>query len=108
MAFVQCAGSRDEDHLPYCSGVCCLASLKQATYVRDQYSESTAHIFYIDVRAQGKFEDFIDYNKVENYRNFGGIRIEDNVLVHDAGKRVLGKPIAKTIEEVEALSSQIL
>jgi Xaa-Pro aminopeptidase len=59
-------------------------------------------------KTQGKFEDFIDYNKVENYRNFGGIRIEDNVLVHDAGKRVLGEPIAKTVEEVEALSSQIL
>ena len=59
-------------------------------------------------QSQGKFEDFIDYKKVENYRDFGGIRIEDNVLVHDDGRRVLGKPIAKTVEEVEALSSQIL
>ena len=59
-------------------------------------------------QAQGKFENFIDYQKIENYRNFGGIRIEDNVFVHDEGQRVLGKPIAKTVEEVEALSSQIL
>ena len=59
-------------------------------------------------KAQGKFENFIDYKKIENYRDFGGIRIEDNVLVHDDGQRVLGKPIAKTVEEVEALSSQIL
>ncbi len=59
-------------------------------------------------QAQGKFENFIDYKKIENYRDFGGIRIEDNVLVHDDGQRVLGKPIAKTVEEVEALSSQIL
>jgi Xaa-Pro aminopeptidase len=59
-------------------------------------------------KAQGKFENFIDYKKIENYRNFGGIRIEDNVLIHDEGQRVLGKPIAKTIEEVEALASQIL
>jgi Xaa-Pro aminopeptidase len=59
-------------------------------------------------KTQGKFEDFIDYNKVEKYRDLGGIRIEDNVLVHDAGQRVLGKPIAKTVEEVEAISSQIL
>jgi Xaa-Pro aminopeptidase len=56
-------------------------------------------------RSQGNFENFIDYNTVENYRDFGGIRIEDNVLVHDEGRRVLGKPIAKTIEAVEALSS---
>ena len=59
-------------------------------------------------KAQGKFENFIDYKKIENYRDFGGVRIEDNVLVHDDGQRVLGKPIAKTVEEVEALSSQIL
>ena len=59
-------------------------------------------------KAQGKFTNFIDYQKIENFRDFGGIRIEDNVLVHDDGQRVLGKPIAKTVEEVEALSSQIL
>jgi Xaa-Pro aminopeptidase len=59
-------------------------------------------------KAQGKFENFIDYQKIENYRDFGGIRIEDNVLVHDDGRRVLGKPIAKTVDEVKALSSQIL
>ena len=65
--FAQCAGSRDENHLPYCSGVCCLASLKQATYVRDQYPESKVTIFYIDVRAIGRFEDF--YQKVESDEN---------------------------------------
>lgn len=63
VAFVQCAGSRDENHLPYCSGICCLASLKQATYLRDQVPESTAYIYYIDVRAMGKYEDF--YTKVD-------------------------------------------
>ncbi|VAX24201.1 Anaerobic respiratory complex protein QmoA, partial [hydrothermal vent metagenome] len=48
VAFVQCAGSRDENHLPYCSSICCLASIKQANYVRDQYPESEVSIFYID------------------------------------------------------------
>ncbi len=57
VAFVQCAGSRDENHLPYCSYVCCLASLKQATYVREQYSDSTAQIFYIDLRTPGLYEN---------------------------------------------------
>ncbi|MEW6442144.1 MAG: CoB--CoM heterodisulfide reductase iron-sulfur subunit A family protein [bacterium] len=56
--FAQCAGSRDENHLAYCSGVCCLASMKQATYVREQDPEAQVRIFYIDVRAMGKFEDF--------------------------------------------------
>jgi len=57
--FVQCAGSRDMNHLPYCSGVCCLASLKQATYLRRQNPESRVYIFYIDLRAPGLFEDFL-------------------------------------------------
>jgi len=62
VALVQCAGSRDENHLPYCSSICCLASLKQATYVREQYPDSEVYIFYIDLRAPGKYEDF--YKKV--------------------------------------------
>ena len=58
VAFVQCAGSRDENYYPYCSGVCCLASLKQATYVRESGEDAEVHIFYIDVRALGRLEDF--------------------------------------------------
>jgi quinone-modifying oxidoreductase subunit QmoA len=58
VGFVQCAGSRDENHLPYCSGVCCAASIKQAFYVREQYPEAEIHIFYIDVRTPGRLEDF--------------------------------------------------
>jgi len=60
VGFVQCAGSRDENHLPYCSSVCCLVSMKQATYVREQYPEAEIHLFYIDVRAPGRMEDFYD------------------------------------------------
>ncbi|MEW6350261.1 MAG: FAD-dependent oxidoreductase [Thermodesulfobacteriota bacterium] len=63
VAFVQCAGSRDENHLAYCSGICCLASLKQATYIRERNPDSKAFIYYIDVRAMGKYEDF--YTKVD-------------------------------------------
>ena len=58
VVFVQCAGSRDENHLPYCSTVCCAASLKQAAYVRAQHPGSKVAIFYIDVRTSGRREDF--------------------------------------------------
>ena len=58
VAFVQCAGSRDEEHLPYCSSICCLASLKQAHYVREANPEAKVYIFYIDIRTPGKFEGF--------------------------------------------------
>jgi quinone-modifying oxidoreductase subunit QmoA len=63
VVFVQCAGSRDENHLPYCSGVCCLASMKQALYVLEQVPSATVRIFYIDIRAPGRLEDF--YAKLE-------------------------------------------
>jgi len=58
VAFVQCAGSRDENHLPYCSAVCCMASLKQARYLREKNEEATATIFYIDIRTVGRLEKF--------------------------------------------------
>jgi quinone-modifying oxidoreductase, subunit QmoA len=63
IAFVQCAGSRDENHLVYCSSVCCLASLKQATYLLEQDREAAVSIFYIDIRTLGRNEAF--FNKVQ-------------------------------------------
>ncbi len=63
VVFVQCAGSRDENHLAYCSGVCCLASLKQATYVREQLPETKVTVCFIDIRTPDRLEDF--YAKVQ-------------------------------------------
>jgi len=61
IAFVQCAGSRDENYLPYCSYICCMASLKQVTYVRAQHPEAKIYIFYIDLRAPGyRYEKFYE------------------------------------------------
>jgi len=59
VAFVQCAGSRDVNHLPYCSAVCCLASLKQAMYVHEQLPEAEVTIYYIDRRTPGRNEDML-------------------------------------------------
>jgi quinone-modifying oxidoreductase subunit QmoA len=58
VAFVQCAGSRDENHLPYCSAACCAASIKHAAYMRALYPESAITIFYIDIRTPGRLEEF--------------------------------------------------
>ncbi|MEW5995337.1 MAG: heterodisulfide reductase subunit A, partial [Candidatus Zixiibacteriota bacterium] len=68
IGFVQCAGSRDEKHLPYCSSICCMASMKQATYVRSQYPDAEIHLFYIDVRSPGRWEDF--YMKMQEDEKF--------------------------------------
>ena len=59
-------------------------------------------------KKEGKFRDFIDYEKVEAYKGFGGIRIEDDVLVTETGYRVLGKPIPKTVSEIESLMADPL
>lgn len=58
VAFAQCAGSRDPDHLPYCSTVCCMASLKQARYVREVLPQADVSIFYVDIRTIGRHERF--------------------------------------------------
>jgi len=58
IAFVQCAGSRDQNHLNYCSYICCTASLKQATYVREQYPDAQVTIYYIDLRTPGRYDKF--------------------------------------------------
>lgn len=56
-------------------------------------------------KADNKFKQFINYDKVAAFKGFGGVRVEDNVLVTEKGVRVLGPPIPKSIEDVEALAS---
>ncbi len=67
VAFIQCAGSRNENHLPYCSAICCMASLKQALYLRGKNPASSPTIFYIDLRTPGRYENFL--NKAESDKN---------------------------------------
>lgn len=63
VAFIQCAGQRNPNHLPYCSSMCCATSLKQAKYVR-QDPDATAMIFYIDMRTPGRLENY--YKEAQN------------------------------------------
>jgi quinone-modifying oxidoreductase subunit QmoB len=58
IAFIQCAGSRDKDHLPYCSAVCCRTTLKEALWARELDGETQAFIFYQHMRTPGQAEDF--------------------------------------------------
>ncbi len=56
--FILCAGSRDKDHLPYCSTYCCTAALKQALYVREKNPNARVYLVYRDIRTTGFQEDF--------------------------------------------------
>jgi quinone-modifying oxidoreductase subunit QmoA len=59
IAFIQCAGSRDRNHLKHCSRICCMASLKQTTYVAEQLGdECKSTVYYIDIRAIDRIDDF--------------------------------------------------
>lgn len=58
VAFIQCAGSRDPEHLPYCSAACCVESIKQALYVKEQNPEAAVYVFYKDIRSSGQYEHF--------------------------------------------------
>jgi len=68
VAFIQCAGSRDRNHLKHCSRICCMASLKQTHYVEDAYGDDgKSTIYYIDIRAIDRIDDF--HQKVKDNPN---------------------------------------
>jgi len=68
VAFIQCAGSRDRNYLKHCSRICCMASLKQTTYVSEQFGDDAdVSVYYIDIRAIDRFDDF--YQKVKDNEN---------------------------------------
>jgi quinone-modifying oxidoreductase subunit QmoA len=95
VAFVQCAGSRDIKHLNYCSGVCCLASMKQAIYVKEQLPETAVAIYYIDRRTPGRNEDLL--NRVDGME--GVELVKGKVGRIEAGD---GGELALRVEDVES------
>jgi quinone-modifying oxidoreductase subunit QmoA len=100
VAFVQCAGSRDENHLPYCSAVCCMSSLKQARYLREYNEAAKATIFYIDIRTVGRLEKFY-YDMLED---------ENVSFVKGKVARIQEDPASKslTLDVEDTLSAETL
>lgn len=54
-------------------------------------------------KSKNKLSQFIDYSKLESFRNFTGIRIEDNIVITETGNKVIGKFLPKTVADLEAL-----
>ncbi len=63
VAFLQCAGQRDPEHLPYCSSACCTTALKQAIQVKEQNPDANAFVVYREIRTPGQAEDL--YKKAQ-------------------------------------------
>ncbi|MBN2519142.1 MAG: CoB--CoM heterodisulfide reductase iron-sulfur subunit A family protein, partial [Bacteroidales bacterium] len=63
--FIQCAGSRDKNHLPYCSNYCCLTTLKQVVYITELIPSALVYVIYNDIRTPGPYENF--YKSVQNH-----------------------------------------
>jgi Xaa-Pro dipeptidase len=82
-------------------------------YLRFALPYKSGHVFTIEPgcyfipelidkwRGEGQHKDFINFDRVNEYRDFGGIRIEDDLLITDTGHKLLGMPIPKTVAEVE-------
>ena len=88
VAFIQCAGSRDQNHLLHCSRICCMASLKQTTYVTDAYADADVSVYYIDIRAIDRFEDF--YAKIKAKPNVKFIKSKPASIV---ANKATGSPV---------------
>ena len=107
IAFVQCAGSRDDNYLKHCSGVCCMGSLKQTRYVREQYPDAQIYVFYIDIRAPGRLEDF--YAAVQEDEKVSLIKGKVAKITEEAGSGNLvvqaedtltGEPVNQNVDLV--------
>jgi quinone-modifying oxidoreductase subunit QmoA len=103
-AFVQCAGSRDENHLEYCSYICCMASMKQITYIRERYPEAKISVYYIDLRTPGKYEKFRENLMADDKISFIKGKVADIIPEADGGVTVVAENAvtgAKVEEKVD-------
>ncbi|KJR98621.1 MAG: heterodisulfide reductase subunit A [Desulfobulbaceae bacterium BRH_c16a] len=103
IAFVQCAGSRDENHLEYCSHICCMATFKQMSYVREQYPDAKIYVFYIDLRTPGKYEKFREVRMADKNASFIKGKVADIILEADGGVTV----VAENALTAEKLSQKV-
>ncbi len=95
IAFIQCAGSRDENHLPYCSTVCCMSSLKEAALFRKNNPDANVYIIYKDIRTPGEYENF--YRKMQNDEGLFMIKGVISDVSFDKGNNIINLKVKDTL-----------
>jgi quinone-modifying oxidoreductase subunit QmoA len=94
IAFIQCAGSRDRNHLLHCSRICCMATLKQTIYAREQYGDDArSTVYYIDIRVIDRFEDF--YRKVQDDEH---VRFVKSKVANIEEDKATGNPVCHGVD----------
>ena len=113
IGIIQCAGSRTPEHLPYCSGTCCMDSLKQAAYIREQNPDAKAHIIYRDMRTPGLYEDFYrtrqdDPGVFLTQGDVVGVNETDNKnIAIDVDNTLFGEPVTMEMDLVVLAVGQV-
>jgi len=113
IGFIQCAGSRDSDHLSYCSGTCCMDSLKQAAYIREQNPNAKAHIIYRDIRTPGLYEEF--YRSIQDdpgvFLTQGDVvgvnENDDKSIAIEVDNTIFGEPVKLEMDLVVLAVGQV-
>lgn len=104
--FVQCAGSRDAEHLSYCSSVCCMTTLKQAEYFRGQNPDTEVFIIYRDMVTPGPYEKY--YQKLQDHplnffmkgRVTGVLQNGDGRVLVNINGTLFGSPVSLLVDLV--------
>jgi len=113
IAFIQCGGCTNKEHHSYCSSICCLTSLKQALYLREQDEDSKAYVFYEFMRTPGKYENF--YRRAQEdhgiFLTRGDVAdvkpSEDGALAVTARDTMLGEQIQVNVDLVVLAAGMI-
>jgi quinone-modifying oxidoreductase subunit QmoA len=94
VAFIQCAGSRDRNYLKHCSRICCMATLKQTTYLREKFEDDfKASVYYIDIRAIDRIDDF--YQNVQDDPNVTFVKSKVASITED---KSTGNPVLHGVD----------
>ncbi|MEW6670446.1 MAG: hydrogenase iron-sulfur subunit [Thermodesulfobacteriota bacterium] len=99
VGFIQCAGSRDERHLPYCSSVCCSATLKQILYFKELVPEAKCYVFYQHIRSSGFEEDL--YRKAREMGDVTFVRERPATVALDEQKGKLNVTVLDPLLDKE-------